>query len=464
MTIEHIQEYFYTHKTEDTIEDFLETIQQEILKNANNIPCFQWLNSSLYTLLCNRTGNPYHLSSKEYKNLEEQAMDLSTPIFQAFFQKYPIAGFTPKQIMDLQNNNSSLFLNFTRLNLYKKIGITTFSNTHWWNVFHQGDTESAQFLYAHDCLPTQWTKTDNDNSFLHSVTSNNELKVLKSLPEDFIKQYIHTVNSKGETPLHCATRELFSEYVQFLLDLGANPNAKTHKGKLPFDLIKRTKSKQNKIDDIIALIGTTNKTPKQLLKQACQANSLGLLNKISEQHTIATVFKPEHWDCIFPFNVNQSNLKQIRKNQLAFVTALLEHNVPLVGKMDQNTVLHLAIRQGAVDCVELLLNKHPHLSNVKNQFGFLPAQMNTTAPYQKIDYSLYNECNYQHINQYVYGDAQFKIAQLFGKHNIVFDENSFPDIVREEHLVFLQQQRLRHQLTDLLNTEHPEKTLMKRKI
>lgn len=461
MNIEHIRQYFYRHNNDECIEDFQDTIKKEILKYPQNIECFNWLKSSYYTLLCNKTGNPYYLTSKEYKKLEDQATNVFVQIVEEFFQKYPITSFTPKEMTDLQNNN---YTTSSVLHLYKKIGITSFSFDHWWSVFNQGDTVSAQFLYEQNCFPTQWTKTDKDNSFLHSVTSNNELKVLKALPQDFIKQYIHTVNSKGETPLHCATRELFPEYVQFLLDLGADPNAKTHKGKLPFDLIKRTKSKQNKIDDIIALIGTTNKTPRQLLKQACQTNSLGLLNKISEQHTVATVFKPEHWDCIFPLNVNQNNLKQIRKNQLAFVTALLEHDVPLLAKIDQNTVLHLAIRQGAVDCVELLLNKHPELSNVQNQFGFLPAHMNTTAPYQKVDYSLYKDCDYQHINQYVYGDTQFQIAQLFAQHNIVCDETSFPDVIREEHLVFLQQQRLRHQLTDILNAENPEKSTTKRKI
>lgn len=232
----------------------------------------------LINILRNKIGPINSIKPAQHENIQQQVDAFVFEMLEQLNEKAPFAQFTHKDCFSL----ISLFQNSDNLGdaliHLKTLGVSWFDKRIWGWVYSKKDIKSAQFLYENGITPDKY----RDN-WLHYITTQGELAVLKSLPKDYLKPFVHTTNAKGETPLQGAAKDLFPEYIEFLLELGADPKATTVKGKLPTDLIKRTKSKMDKLDAVLELLGGGNKTPKQWLEHASKSYSVTILEKMGKE-------------------------------------------------------------------------------------------------------------------------------------------------------------------------------------
>lgn len=79
---------------------------------------------------------------------------------------------------------------------------------------------------------------------------------------------VHTQNSLGETPLHCAVTQKNETVVNMLLECGANPNRKNKLGQTPLDLIDDEKSEASRKIKMLLRHYGGNTTHKRKHKQS----------------------------------------------------------------------------------------------------------------------------------------------------------------------------------------------------
>ena len=74
-------------------------------------------------------------------------------------------------------------------------------------------------------------------SILHMICGNNKLELLKSLRDKHdLCQLINRPNSSGNTPIHWAVLNRYSQMVEYLIELGADYNALNSNGESPIEL------------------------------------------------------------------------------------------------------------------------------------------------------------------------------------------------------------------------------------
>lgn len=146
----------------------------------------------------------------------------------------------------------------------------------------------------------------------------------------------------------------------------------------------------------------------------------------------------------FSRNVEHAPIEIHSQNARRICSTFIGLDIPLVVTPDKNNILHLAIAQGACECIDKILEKDPHLAHNKNAHGFLPEQIKTKLPHVLSKYEPHSTESYDR-----YKDeriTQFKIAKLYVKHNIEFLDDAFPLLISEEHQAYLQKQRLKMSL------------------
>ena len=306
----------------------------------------------------------------------------------------------------------------------------------WQKTFVWGAAPNAGFLVGHGLLPKQTgglihllgsKKYGSDETILSLVNDLRSLEVLKTIPADHIKPMVNVVYADGETPLHKAARHIFPEYVDFLLSLGATL-VMSAKGQYPLDVVRRTKSRTQGLEQLVHLLGQhTAKSPKDLFVQGIQSMDVSMMelahSKGADMNAICQ--DPEVLSALFE-NIPGGRLKKARVAQVVVLNWLLDNNVSLVMN-NQSTVMHLAVQHGALPCVEVLLQRRPDLITHKDAEGKTPAQQNTVMvdKYPSGRTWLLVEEEPQYL-----ATTQINLAKMYIKHGIAQEPGDFPTIAQ----------------------------------
>ena len=306
----------------------------------------------------------------------------------------------------------------------------------WQKTLSWGAAPIAGFLVNHGLLPKQTggllpivgaKKFGPDETILSLVDNPKSLDVLKIIPGSHIKPMVNVMYSDGETPLHKAARHIFPEYVDFLLSLGATP-VMSAKGQYPLDVVRRTKSRTQGLEQLVHLLGQhTAKSPKDLFVQGIQSMDVSMMelahSKGADMNAICQ--DPEVLSALFE-NIPGGRLKKARGAQVVVLNWLLDNNVSLVMN-NQSTVMHLAVQHGALPCVEVLLQRRPDLITHKDAEGKTPAQQNTVMvdKYPSGRTWLLAEEEPQYL-----ATTQINLAKMYIKHGIAQEPGDFPTIAQ----------------------------------
>ena len=94
----------------------------------------------------------------------------------------------------------------------------------------------------HDLIENKNYRDSENNSNLHIAVKNNSIELLKYfLNKDYD---INQINKQGQTALHLACKLGNKNIIKLLIDKGANTKIKDNEGKKPFDLLPKSKKKE----------------------------------------------------------------------------------------------------------------------------------------------------------------------------------------------------------------------------
>lgn len=225
------------------------------------------------------------------------------------------------------------------------------------------------------------------------------------------------------------------EFVELLIELGAQTSPKDGKGKYPLDLIKRTTSRVQHFARIQELLGAvSNKTPEQLLKQAVQTLDSVQLNKLivgkSPDDISAIAFDVLKQPIT---NASTSVYKKMRARKMETFASLLDCLNPHAQDNDGNTLLHEAVKSGAMEVVDLLLDKHPHLARVSNALGQQPSEIviRETHTLNAVDVGAVDNWH-DEVHRVRSVETAQKLLKIYITHNASLNEHSFPVLRTDE--------------------------------
>lgn len=328
--------------------------------------------------------------------------------------------------------------------LYNKHGkpLVSQSNevTDFWSTcfFHSAQTnyqEFAQWLARHNLFPKMTgfnhsgraTMTTSDSIF-SLVVRPSGVDILKLLPVGQLKKYANHPNNVGQTPIHHATKNLLPEFVEYLIELGANKNPVDHKGRYPMDLIKRTTSRVENIGRIQELLGgSISKTPEQVLEMAVKKFDTTFLKKALEDPAIAKRAN-ETLMRVLDEGIGNSQpavFKKMYKRRQEMVETLLPFVDLSFQDKDGNTFLHAAFENGVVETVDLLLEKSKTLNDIQNKQGTLPFCMLVTG-FDKPERNWGDQYqSWIEIYQIMSIDTSKRLLKVYQKHDIRLTAESF---------------------------------------
>lgn len=154
-----------------------------------------------------------------------------------------------------------------------------------------------------------------------------------------LRDVIERRDRKGKTPLHYAVESNEINFIRFLIDAGADVNAKDNKGNTPINDFRVYYSEKEEYDD-------RHETLSFLIASGADVNNKG-----------------EYGQTILHDAVEQSSH--------GFINSLLEQgaNINVVDD-DGDTPLHIAVKHKHEIVVELLLEHHPDIT--RNNEGKTP--------------------------------------------------------------------------------------------
>ena len=309
----------------------------------------------------------------------------------------------------------------------------------WGKILEEGQEHEIKHLVSKGLMPN-WRGSDyfgyesveKTDNFLWFIQRQKNVVALRHIPDHAIQQVMHETNSKGETALHRAARFVLPEYIKRLLALGADPKVTTKSGKTPMDMIRRTKSRNAALDEVVELLGgQSTQDPHDLLVQACQSLSVSMATlALSKGADLEKSLKEKNLLTLVFGQVSDGSLKAIRKLQVPFVNWMLQQKVDWTDS-DGNTLLHHAIRNGATDVVAHLFEPAADFIGKTNNKGKLPHQV-LTEQYEKVfeKVFIYGPERVRHFDSL----TQKRMFQIYKKHSIALKDGSFPNLQNDPEL------------------------------
>lgn len=270
---------------------------------------------------------------------------------------------------------------------------------------------------------------EGDDTVLFLVDKEKSVNILRCIDSDVLKPLLERKDAKGRTAMHRAAAGLLPEFVELLIQLGAQTSVQDSKGKYPLDLIKRTTSRIQHFSRIQELLGAvSSKTPEQLLKQAVQTLDSVQLNKLIVGKS-ADEISAIGFDVLKQpiTNTSTSVYKKMRARKMETFLSLLDHLNPNAKDNEGNTLLHEAVKSGAMEIVDALLNKHPDLAGVNNTLGQQPSEIviRETHTINSVDVGHVQNWH-DEVHRVHSVDTAKKLLKIYIQYNAPLNERSFP--------------------------------------
>lgn len=276
---------------------------------------------------------------------------------------------------------------------------------------------------------------EGDDTVLFLVNKEKSVNILRCIDPDILKPLLERKDAKGRTAMHRAAAGLLPDFVELLIELGAQTSPKDSKGKYPLDLIKRTTSRVQHFARIQELLGgVSNKTPEQLLKQAVQTLDSAQLNKLIvgklPDDISAIAFEVLKQPIT---NTSTSVYKKMRARKMETFASLLDGLNPDAQDNEGNTLLHEAVKSGAMEVVDSLLDKHPHLACVSNALGQQPSEIviRETHTLNAVDVGAVDNWH-EEVHRVRSVETAKKLLKIYTTHNAPLNEHSFPVLRTDE--------------------------------
>ena len=276
---------------------------------------------------------------------------------------------------------------------------------------------------------------DGDDTVLFLVDTEKSVNIVRCIDPDVLKPLLERKDAKGRTAMHRAAAGLLPDFVEFLIELGAQINPQDSKGKYPLDLIKRTTSRVQHFARIQELLGgVSNKTPEQILKQAVQTLDSVQLNKLIDGKSPDEISVIAFDVLKQPItNTSTSVYKKMRARKMETFLSVLERLNPNAVDAEGNTLLHEAVKSGAMEVVDALLNKHPDLAGVSNTLGQQPSEIviRETHTINSVDVGRVQNWH-EEMHRVRSVDTAKKLLKIYIQHNASLNEHSFPVMRTDE--------------------------------
>ena len=312
----------------------------------------------------------------------------------------------------------------------------------WQTLFHKStykETLSQAKWLAERKIWGNFGAMDNyvegDDTVLFLADKEKSVALLRCIDPEILKPLVERKDAKGRTAMHRAAAGLLPDFVELLIELGAQTSVQDSKGKYPLDLIKRTTSRVQHFARIQELLGNVStKTPEQLLKQAIQTLDSVQLNKL-----IMGKSQEEIRDIVFdvlkqPITTTSTSVykKMCARKTETFASLLEKININTQNS-EGNTLLHVAVTSGAMDAVDLLLDKHPHLVCATNTLGQEASEMkiSETSTIGTADISDMDDWQKERHQERSLEIAK-KLLKIYIKHNASLNERSFSVLRTDE--------------------------------
>ncbi|MDQ2994076.1 MAG: ankyrin repeat domain-containing protein [Pseudomonadota bacterium] len=223
-------------------------------------------------------------------------------------------------------------------------------------------------------------KSANGQTPLHLAALGGHTRIVQMLCERYkrLSLNLDPCTSEGSTPLHFAIRERHVETVKLLLDLGANPTAKTIAGNTYITSINKNYGMfvPRILEDLISA------SPPQPLAPA-EPTEVVMLEAITVPPT-PTVFVPQELtidtsaDNAFALRLDEEYLLGLQKS-VDHIRAFRESNLEQIHKFkkfsvafyDLNVPIFFAIKENCVPAVEILM-KHKQLISAELRYRNQP--------------------------------------------------------------------------------------------
>lgn len=344
----------------------------------------------------------------------------------------------------------------------EKVWRTLFRNSTFKETLSQAQWLAERKIWGNFGAMSNYVEGDDTVLFL--ADTEKSVSILRCIDPDVLKPLVEQKDAKGRTAMHRAAASLLPDFVELLIELGAQTSVQDSKGKYPLDLIKRTTSRVQHFARIQELLGNVStKTPEQLLKQAIQTLDSGQLNKMIEGKSPDDISAIAFDVLKHPItNSSSAVYKKMRTRKMDTFMSLLEHLNINAQDSEGNTLLHEAVKSGAVELVDVLLDKHPHLATVTNTLGQQACESSIretlTLNYIEVG-SVPNWQEEMHRARSV--DTAKKLLKIYIQHNASLNERSFPVLRTDEKAHSVLTKAL---ITQNLGTSGTENTKAKSKM
>lgn len=306
----------------------------------------------------------------------------------------------------------------------------------WESVILGGQKDAAKILLGMGLKPYWNAKTsrggtkgfDYSNTILHLVSCKKQFDIVSLFDKNDMTSFANKANSRGETPLHFAARDILPDFAEYLIDLGADKKATTKRGQTPIDFVRRTKSRVDHMAKLLDLLGKeTTLQPHELFMKAAQSCEVSYIKKGQEKGGDFSLWLFQNIDFFYKSvfeNISDSRLKAFRKQQKTLFSYLKENTIDIPPASDGKTVLHFAIETAAIDVVDLYAS-NPDNFLARDKSGKRPTELCTKQTHQFKSTPFYQSQEAQNEKKVA---ANWVVAKHCKKAGYVFQSDDFPQL------------------------------------